>query len=387
MIDNGLFKPCICCSNESFHALPILPQTIISDGQLWDKPLKRILCDKCGATFHKTALTRQDMDKIYSTSYSLGAQSCEADARRTALYQEWITQNLNLIQASPLLNVLEIGCGNGLLAKKFQTVWPNAGIYGIEPAHQAAQHAANLGLNILEGTLDTVNLDTIPKKFDLIYSVNVIEHTLNPLLYLQQQAALLSDDGRIIVICPNAKKPNIEALFYDHITGFTDCSFSEIATRADLNLCHTETAPASIGNFQIAVFNKTPQKKIEATDVDTSIAETTKEKEDYFMQWLHLDEALCKKVANKNVMIFGAGEMTSIIRAFAPKFWSMVKCLVVDTPNIEEFHHKEVIALNQSAPSETFIFIAVRPDFGEQIEQRLLSLGYTTDSIHHYISD
>lgn len=384
---------CYCCLHATFTSLPVLPQTIISDGTLWKKELNRKLCEKCGAAVHSTALTMQDINEIYSDSYSLGGATSEADVSRAKNYQKWIVDTLahvDFTQAglSTPANILDIGCGNGLLAAEFQNLWPKARLHGVEPAHQAAQHAASLGIDVFEGVLEEMDAQDISAHMDLIYSVNVMEHSLDPALFLQLQKEKLSDDGAIVVICPNGQIPNIEMLFYDHITSFTHRALFEVSARAGLTLCYLADAPASIGCFQIAVFKKKScRDAVSINPEQVQVHDVIKDKEEYLEQWKQLDQKLCAPQGSKKIALFGAGEMASILRAVTPGFWSLVDCLVVDNPATDNFHDKNVVDLSQITPQSHRLFIAVRPDFGEMLERRLSAMGFETESIHHYISN
>lgn len=373
---------CLCCAHDRFHAVPTLPQTIISDGQIWSKPLQKHICENCGATAHIVPLSDHDIEEIYSAPYSLGGQHTQADITRAENYKNWILDTLDIAPTKVPDKILEIGCGNGLLAKKFKDLWPSATLFGIEPATQASKHAQSLGVEVSQGILEDLNLEHLNKKIDLIYSVNVIEHSLDPVLFLKRQKAFLADNGIIVTICPNATRPNIETLFYDHITGFTQKSLLEAAKMAGLILKDIQVAPDSIGNFQIAVF----QKDGIATKLDNNIPQIIEDKENYFNQWQKLDKTLCDKITDKEVVMFGAGEMGSIIRGLAPNFWSKISAVTLDTLTNDMFHEKNIIALDKLDTQNNTLFIAVRPDFGDIVETRLKDQNFKTDSIHHYIS-
>jgi SAM-dependent methyltransferase len=381
-LQNSSRSNCTCCAHDKFCALPILPQTIISDGQIWPKPLKKHICENCGATAHITPLTDEDIQEIYSAPYSLGGHHSPADIQRAENYKKWILETLDKISSDAPKNILEIGCGNGLLAKNFKDFWPSANLYGIEPAAQATTQAQSLGIDVFQGILEELDLGHLKQKIDLIYSVNVIEHSLDPVIYLKRQKELLSDNGIIIAICPNATQPNIETLFYDHVTGFTQKSLSEVAKRSGLVLTNIQTAPPAIGNFQIAIFKNTGA----LAETDNKIDQIIRDKKLYYDHWKILDQNLCAKGPNKNTIMFGAGEMGSIIRGLAPQFWSKISAVTLDTPTNDCFHEKKIVALDTLDTQKNMIFIAVRPDFGNIVETRLKDTGFETDSIHHYIS-
>ena len=56
--------------------------------------------------------------------------------------------------------------------------------------------------------MNTLNLKNFkPKKYDVIYSVNVFEHLLNWKLYLDKTKEWLKPNGINIILCPNYSFP------------------------------------------------------------------------------------------------------------------------------------------------------------------------------------
>lgn len=99
--------------------------------------------------------------------------------------------------------VLDMGCGAGLLAEPLARM--GGQVTGVDAAPEnitaARDHAARAGLSInyLTGSLDAVDSDT----FDLITSLEVVEHVSAPAAFVGGLAQRLAQGGLLIMSTPN----------------------------------------------------------------------------------------------------------------------------------------------------------------------------------------
>ena len=123
-------------------------------------------------------------------------------------------------------DVLEIGCGIGLLLASLKEKFPNIITQGIEP-YKAGFERLKATKNLLPKSISINYLkfeDFNPnKKYDIIYSVNVFEHLLNWKLYLDKTKEWLKPNGVNVILCPNYSFPyeshfKIPILFNKKIT-------------------------------------------------------------------------------------------------------------------------------------------------------------------------
>ncbi|HEY0054499.1 MAG TPA: class I SAM-dependent methyltransferase [Pedobacter sp.] len=101
------------------------------------------------------------------------------------LPRQWkkaLVKQINLIKrrVKPGANILEIGCGQGLLLQELKTIGYNT--FGVEPSKTAYQIAEKKGLAILNGYFPETNFNQ--QEFDLIIMSQVLEHIENPLDFL-----------------------------------------------------------------------------------------------------------------------------------------------------------------------------------------------------------
>lgn len=98
---------------------------------------------------------------------------------------------------------LDIGCGAGLVAEPLARMGATLTAIDAAPENIAAarNHAGQMGLAIDYRACGVENLDGPP--FDLITTLEVIEHVTDPALFLAAVAQLLKPDGLLILSTPN----------------------------------------------------------------------------------------------------------------------------------------------------------------------------------------
>lgn len=95
--------------------------------------------------------------------------------------------------------LLDVGCGNG----EFILTMSNLGwrVQGVEPDSSSASLGRKAGLEIYEGTVESVPLE--PNSFDAITLNHVIEHLPDPVGTLKMLSNALRPGGWLISISPN----------------------------------------------------------------------------------------------------------------------------------------------------------------------------------------
>jgi 2-polyprenyl-6-hydroxyphenyl methylase / 3-demethylubiquinone-9 3-methyltransferase len=107
--------------------------------------------------------------------------------------------------AKPLAgkSALDIGCGAGLVCEPLARL--GAAVTGVDAAGEnvsaAAAHAEAVGLDIryMAGEVGALDIGT----FDLVTSVEVIEHVADKPAFLRDVAARLAPDGLLVMSTPN----------------------------------------------------------------------------------------------------------------------------------------------------------------------------------------
>ena len=98
--------------------------------------------------------------------------------------------------------VLDVGCGAGLLAEPLSRM--GAAVTAVDAASElievAKAHAEGQGLTI---DYRAVGVESVEGKFDLVTSMEVIEHVADPQEFIDSLAARLADGGLMILSTPN----------------------------------------------------------------------------------------------------------------------------------------------------------------------------------------
>lgn len=81
-----------------------------------------------------------------------------------------------------------------------------------------------------ESSLD----DAAEQAFDLVFSVQVIEHTADPVAFLASQRSCLAPGGVVVTICPNGAVPHAELIHSDHLFSFAPSHLAAVTAQAGL---------------------------------------------------------------------------------------------------------------------------------------------------------
>ena len=96
--------------------------------------------------------------------------------------------------------ILDIGCGTGAFLFYIMNKFHN--LFGIDASKKEVSYAQSLGLNVIEGTAESV--DTyFSQQFDAIIMSDVLEHLEEPNLILSKCYGLLRNKGLLLLRIPN----------------------------------------------------------------------------------------------------------------------------------------------------------------------------------------
>ncbi len=148
-------------------------------------------------------------------------------------------------------SVLDIGCGNGAMLVEIRQLgsWR---LCGVESSQSGVSLARSQGFDVrfADASADLVALFE-PHSFDLIISVEVIEHVYDPRGFLLQAHALLRPKGRLVLTTPYhgyLKNLLIAALGKCdcHYNPLWDCGHIKFWSRKTLSAALAETGYESI---------------------------------------------------------------------------------------------------------------------------------------------
>lgn len=327
-----------------------------SDFRILDEPLARAACETCGLARRQPT---SDTTSFYESGYELYAHAPGASRERArqAEYARWIAE---VVTARPE-RVLDIGCGNGSLLRALRDLWPDADLCGCDPSPEAIAHGAVPGVRLWRGTLDDVPPDVVT---DLAVTINVIEHTPDPLRFLERIRGRMTRGGRLVVVCPDGGQPGVELLFADHLFSFAPPHLEWLVERAGFDVMAASPSPPTLGQFQMVI-----GRRLDALRPLPRVAFHPLGRAAYLERWRALDEHLFARLSPPAIC-FGVGEAAALLRAYAPRAWSLVTACTVDGDAGGTFGDLPIVALDRVTTSGT-VLLGVRPADQPPVAERL----------------
>jgi len=120
----------------------------------------------------------------------------EVQSSIDALWFDRISRSLT--RSKEGLNILDIGCGNGVLLRQFQK--RGCVCFGSDPSPWASEYAEQYGYTLLPRIEEA---GIAPNFFDIITATSTLEHVARPLEHLKHIMAAVKHGGIIYLTIPN----------------------------------------------------------------------------------------------------------------------------------------------------------------------------------------
>ena len=181
---------CPICSKVALHAFPAVYKNDMIAGISVSNQIENnatiFFCSSCDFKFTYPTLNAEDLEEIYKLSSSEIWESNSNICER----RDYISRINRIDNYLSCGKVLDVGCYTGGFLGCLNDKWEK---YGIEPSISAARIARDKSIKIIS---DKLPVDSIYNdSFNLITSLNVIEHVPNPRDFLIKIRALLTEDG------------------------------------------------------------------------------------------------------------------------------------------------------------------------------------------------
>lgn len=112
---------------------------------------------------------------------------------------------------SSISSVLEIGSGSGVLLNELKTFFPHINFKGVDPNESGFHQYKKIYENLNERQFEIENMPiekfSTKENFDLIFSINVLEHVRDWKKYIYQTSNLIRENGLNVILAPNYDFP------------------------------------------------------------------------------------------------------------------------------------------------------------------------------------
>jgi 2-polyprenyl-3-methyl-5-hydroxy-6-metoxy-1,4-benzoquinol methylase len=192
---------CLLCGYNGEHQF-IVPALLY--GQF---PQEIFQCPQCGLGYVLPQPTREELDKLYSEEYffsdSVHMGYADYAKSRSRQFGEGRIFTKNLKRKCPAGKLLEVGCATGYFLEGVISVSGWEG-YGVELSQWAAEKANRIpGLKVTQGMLEELALPS--DSFDTVVVRDLLEHTPNPITFLQECHRVLKAGGILYIKFPNGR--------------------------------------------------------------------------------------------------------------------------------------------------------------------------------------
>ena len=371
-----MIRDCPCCNSSDVIALPIpfKNRAMISSGRIFERSLKKAICKTCEYGFHIEPITNSEIVDFYDNDYDLSVNDTAGDKEREKNFATAIQQVACDVQTE---SVLDIGCGTGMLLAQLSHAGGTHRVVGIEASNQLVSKAKK---NLSSLTINKEVIQTfaenfiINEAFDLVVSINAIEHSLNPSAFLKTVAKHLKKHGVAVIITPSGEGTE-ELLFLDHISTFSPRSLEIFSAGAGLKMTDWKNLDGTASGFQMAVLQKSG---------NSSSIPNLHQIEGRFQQlesWIKLNERAQADFFQQPFAIFGAGQFTDLIAAYAPVIFDKSKAIVVDNP-LDDTYKGKLCCRTKFAKTLnlTHLLLGVHPRNTTKVRNHLVNQGLVSIS-------
>jgi SAM-dependent methyltransferase len=212
------------------------------------------VCAGCGAGNTMPRAGSADLARFYPSGYGPHVSTGPLGGRlgRALALRELRVGAAGALGELPGARLLDVGCGDGELGElMMERGWL---VEGIEPSPVAVERARERGVEAIEGTLDTVELE--PRAYEAVVFNHALEHIPDPVAALARAREALLPYGMVAISVPNfacwaRRRFGREWFHLDlprHLVHFTDGTLRTAIERAGLEYRRswTTTSPSGL---------------------------------------------------------------------------------------------------------------------------------------------
>lgn len=352
------------------------------DQRIVEGNLRKVICPDSGVVANEVAFTRDDLELLYGNEYELNTLGKEEHyfytpdgaIARSQVFFEWVAPHLPV----RFDTLLEIGCGEGNLLKRFAAEHPGKIIQGFDGSYKASELARAKGLNVSQRVIN--GEDEVPKA-DVFMLVNVIEHIEDIPVLISSLKNALSDYGRIIFCLPIQDYGGYDIFFAEHVWHFTAAHFETILIKNGLKILHSDINHPVNHGIGLFVCEKAND---EAITVGQVFSDTITQNLAFWeASFKNLDDYISSNSFEK-IAIFGAGEVATLFLTFTSLGDSNIVACIDDTKVHGELKHGIPVYGSQwlSENKVDCLMLTVNKKYHGQIKAKLQNVELNIHSIY-----
>lgn len=382
----------ICGSNK----INVLYQTKLADvnNRLPDW-VEVVACDKCGFCYSNTTASLQDYDEYY-TNCNIHGGGVIRSQKPEAVMRDKILFKIHSQFCQTMDEVIDIGCGSG----EWLNFLYNNGyqhLTGVDVIERNVDYLEN-GIKRYCGSVYDTPRDIHKYKFDVVYSLAVLEHLLVPINAVKNMALYLREKGKMIVAVPDMEQisrsdtPCSHHFHQEHINYFSVYSLDALMRNAGMKRIYNMKMQfgTDAEDLLCAVYERDSRAHIMPVIRDEVTASSIR-------QYLGHAETIENKTyeqvediikQNKSVVIWGCGARAmSVLSSTRLSQADVIKC--VDSSNVrigksihinENIYQIEPVQNCKTINKDIVICICVNVKiYQEEILQNILEMGLNNE--------
>ncbi len=352
-------------------------KAMTSEQKFINEDVSNYFCQDTGLVFNQTG-ARGKEDWFYEEEYDLHSENdisefkYQTDQGYIGIYEnivQFLQKNMSKYEKG---NILDIGCGKGLLLKNFSDKNQNWRLYGIEPSKNASLYHERLipEAEIYSSSFDDVKLSI--DKFQIVVSNGVLEHVPKPLDFLSFIYDNLDEDGICFIGVPNFKNNPIDIYTYDHLSRFTPETIKIIFTMSGFKVIDEIVSENRVPMWFI--IKKTEKKEIHSLiDVSEQLMIYKKNLRDLYSSFNSIVSCI-NDYRGDRIVVYGTGSVFAMSTLYNDINFNDVECYIDDNDTI---HGTTKMGLMVNDPSYieknhiNKIIISSNPCYHSQIMKRI----------------
>jgi SAM-dependent methyltransferase len=343
--------------------------------------LAKIICASCGVVANARPLSDDELRELYGEAYQLNTYgreehlfyTADGPVPRSKVIFDWLVTVL----PCDAKTIVEIGCGEGNVLRRFQEAGLGLHVIGFEGSQHAAELARAKGLDV-RNDLILSREQRLPAA-DFVFSYNVLEHIEDLDGFLSVLKRACRPGGRIVFGLPIQDEGGYDLFFAEHVWHFSIGHVGRVLQRHGLSIeevksHHPVNRSAALFACKVAEPMAEPGRDVEfAAWRGMQFANR-----DYWLGIFAKVDAMLAQASNGSLAVYGSGEVLSLLMCHtALGEENIVACLDEDPNKIGTtkhgvpVHHPDFLKEGQVDA----VLLTVNPRYNDQIRAKLAPTG------------